>query len=168
MLAGKREGGHKNGKVHEQQKEGDNTWGINPMTKDIYTIITEPNCDRFMVEVWLGELKEMLVVQYGEDLKNIKTYIVMDNAPYNRAGLIDVVAEEPGPNLIGLPPYAPNLNLIERLWKFFKKEKIRNRFYETYDGFLEMIFGFFKNIKEENLDKLNSLTTLNFEIIKAF
>ena len=45
------------------------------MTKDIYTIITESNCDRFMVEVWLRELKEMLVVQYGEDLKNIKTYI---------------------------------------------------------------------------------------------
>ena len=78
------------------------------------------------------------------------------------------VAEELGLNLIDLPPYAPNLNLIERLWKFFKKEKIRNKFYETYDDFLEMIFDFFKNIKEENLEKLNSLMTLNFEIIKAF
>lgn len=141
--------------------------GINPMTKDIYTIITESNCDRFMVEAWMRELKEMLVAQYGEGLKGMKIYIIMDNASYNKAGLVDEVAEELNLNLIDLPPYAPNLNLIERLWKFFKKEKIRNRFYETYNSFLEMIFDFFKNIKQDNLEKLNSLMTMNFEIIKA-
>ena len=141
--------------------------GINPITKDIYTIITESNCDRYMVEVWMRELKKMLLEQYGAGLENMKVYIIVDNASYNKACLIDKVAEELGVNLIDLPPYAPNLNLIERLWKFFKKEKIRNRFYETYNDFLEMISDFFKNVRQDHLEKLNNLITMNFEIIKA-
>ena len=37
--------------------------------------------------------------------------------------------------LVFLPPYAPNLNLIERLWKFFKKKTPYNHYFETFAQF---------------------------------
>ena len=141
--------------------------GINPVTKDVYSIITESNCDKLMVELWMRELKVALEKQYGNSLKKMKTHIIMDNASYNKAKLIDEVAGELNFNLIDLPSYAPNLNLIERLWKFFKKEKIRNKFYETYDEFMDMILDFFKNIRQDYSAEMENLITLNFEIIKA-
>ena len=46
-----------------------------------------------------------------------------------------------------LPPYSPNLNLIERLWKFFHKEVLYNSYYEHFVEFKEAAFMFFKNLK---------------------
>jgi transposase len=48
--------------------------------------------------------------------------LIMDNAAYNRSLKVRELAEELGINLFYLPPYSPNLNPIERLWKFFKKK----------------------------------------------
>jgi len=44
-----------------------------------------------------------------------------------------------------LPPYAPNLNLIERLWRFFKKRILYNWYYETFVEFRTARETFFKN-----------------------
>ena len=62
---------------------------------------------------------------------------------------------------IFLPPYSPNLNIIERLWKFLKKEVINTTFYRTFDEFKNGISNFFKNIKNYQ-DKLETLLTNNF------
>src|SRR5205085_7435016 len=48
--------------------------------------------------------------------------VVLDNAGYQRCKAVQARAEELGLELLFLPPYSPNLNLIERLWKFVKKE----------------------------------------------
>jgi transposase len=67
-----------------------------------------------------------------------------------------------------MPPYSPNLCLIERLWKFFKKKVVKNKYYETFEEFHDFICNFFS---KENWSKmkneLKNLLTLNFEIIKA-
>ena len=65
-----------------------------------------------------------------------------------------------------MPPYSPNLCLIERLWKFFKKKVVKNKYYESFDEFYSFVCDFFsaenwKIMKNE----LSSLLTLNFEII---
>jgi len=65
-----------------------------------------------------------------------------------------------------LPPYSPNLNLIERLWKFFKKTIIRDSYYPKFEEFYQAIYDFFRNI-EEYYEQLKTLITLNFQIIKA-
>ena len=45
-------------------------------------------------------------------------YVIMDNAAYQRCNTVALKAEQLKINLVFLPPYSPNLNLIERLWKF--------------------------------------------------
>ncbi len=47
-----------------------------------------------------------------------------------------------------LPPYSPNLNLIERYWKFFKKKVLYNQYYETFDEFEAACNSFFRKKKK--------------------
>lgn len=63
-----------------------------------------------------------------------------------------------------LPPYAPNLNLIERFWKFFKKKILYNRYFETFDEFKVACEDFFANPASYR-SELRSLLTEKFEII---
>jgi len=53
--------------------------------------------------------------------------IVLDNAPYNHAALVTEAAKRLRIQLLYLPPYSPNLNLIERFWKFLKRKLARIR-----------------------------------------
>lgn len=65
-------------------------------------------------------------------------------------------------------PYAPNLNLIERLWKFFKKKITYNRYYETFDEFKKSCMQFFTQANRNNFqDELDSLLTTRFHIVSA-
>ncbi|WP_292992008.1 transposase, partial [Nitrosomonas sp.] len=66
--------------------------------------------------------------------------------------------------LIFLPPYAPNLNLIERYWRFFKKEILYGKYYETFTLFKQACDDFFA-ASERYKESLRSLLTDNFQII---
>jgi len=74
--------------------------------------------------------------------------LVMDNARYQRCAKVMDKAQELGLDLLFLPPYSPNLNLIERLWKFTKKQSLYNRYYES--------FGQLKAAINDCLDQVNS------------
>ena len=63
-----------------------------------------------------------------------------------------------------MPPYSPNLNLIERLWKFMRKTILYNKYYEKFADFRAEVMRFFENIAQYN-DKLSTLLTKNFQII---
>ena len=65
-----------------------------------------------------------------------------------------------------LPPYAPNLNLIKRLWGFVKNKLVKNKYYKEYKTFRAQEFQFLNNIGEY-ADELKTLMTENFEIICA-
>ena len=93
-----------------------------------------------------------------------RLYVVVDNAPYNRAKILkEWLKDHPRIEILYLPPYAPNLNLIERLWKFMKKKVIRTAYYESYDIFRREIGKFFQYIRKYK-SQLNTLLTLNFHI----
>lgn len=94
-----------------------------------------------------------------------KTIInICDNAPYYHSNYLkDWLALNPWCKVVYLPPYAPNLNLIERLWKFLRKKVTSYIFYEHFAEFRKAILGFFKNIKEHK-SALESLLTLNFRV----
>ena len=89
--------------------------------------------------------------------------IVLDNAPYNKVSEVREYAAANKINLMFLPSYSPNLNLIERLWRFFKGE-ICTRYYEKFAQFRNAVLGFLENI-EKYKDALSSLITDNFQII---
>lgn len=92
-------------------------------------------------------------------------YAISDNARYykNKA-LQEWLADKPIVQVF-LPPYSPNLNLIERLWKFLRKKVINTQFYRTKHEFKSAILNFFNNI-ETYSEELVTLLTLNFHIFK--
>lgn len=132
---------------------------LNALELEMTTVISEANCDKDLILLFLKELKE-------DNLDCEKIYLVMDNASYNRAYDVVNKAKEYNIELIHLPAYSPNLNIIERLWKFFKKKIMKNKYYQQFTEFEEKINEFFKNIKKYE-DELYSLLTLNFQILKA-
>jgi transposase len=89
--------------------------------------------------------------------------VVLDNAPYNKVLEVREYAAANNINLMFLPSYSPNLNLIERLWRLFKGE-ICTRYYEKFAQFRNAVLGFLENI-EKHKDELSSLITDNFQII---
>ncbi len=93
-----------------------------------------------------------------------KITIICDNARYYRSKLVKAYLEESCIELMFLPPYAPNLNLIERYWKYFKKVVLYNSYYETFQKFKQACEDFFENT-EEHLSSLRTLLTENFQII---
>ncbi|MBI5652352.1 MAG: IS630 family transposase, partial [Chloroflexi bacterium] len=72
--------------------------------------------------------------------------LIADNARYNHARLVREYLRGSRVEMVYLPAYAPNLNLIERLWKFMKKHIKRNRFYATFEQFVTAIQSFFASL----------------------
>lgn len=101
------------------------------------------------------------IIEANPDKKNI--YIISDNARYYRNKELMAWIENTPVKPIFLPPYSPNLNLIERLWKFMRKKIINTKFYRTKEEFRQAILKFFKNINQYK-DELSSLMTLNFHV----
>ena len=93
-------------------------------------------------------------------------YIIVDNARYYHSCLLKEYVEGTKIKLIFLPPYSPNLNLIERYWKFFKKKIQNNHYYETFDEFKLACKSFFRK-RKKYLPELQTLLTENFHIQPA-
>lgn len=92
-------------------------------------------------------------------------YIILDNAGYYRCKTIRNYLEKSRIKLLYLPVYAPNLNLIERVWKFFKKKVLANRYYGSFLEFKEACLSFFdKDNWQQHLPELEQLLTPNFQI----
>jgi len=93
-------------------------------------------------------------------------YVIADNARYYRSKEVSNFLKESKINLIFLPPYSPNLNLIEPFWKFFKKQVLYNQYYETFSEFKTACQEFFEN-PTQYASQLRSLLTENFQIIEV-
>lgn len=88
-----------------------------------------------------------------------------DNAAYYKSSVIKAwLGAHPRTTVRFLPPYSPNLNPIERLWKFMKKQAINSYYYDTIGEFRRGVFDFFENIATWETE-LKSLITLNFRVV---
>ena len=96
------------------------------------------------------------------DAKTI--YVISDNAKYNHANKVKAYAGGSRIQIHFLPPCAPNLNMIERVWKFFHKKITYNPYYATYSQFKTTSLDFFENILQCK-EELDTLLTENFHII---
>jgi transposase len=97
------------------------------------------------------------------DAERITVYV--DNARYFHARLVKAHLQGKRVVFVYLPPYSPNLNLIERLWKFCKKKVLR-WFYPTLAQFTLAIDAFFADLGSYK-DELSTLMTENFERLKC-
>jgi transposase len=75
-----------------------------------------------------------------------KLNIIADNARYYKCSVVsEYLKKQPRINLIYLPPYSPNLNLIERLWRFYKQNVLYDTFHKTFTDFKKETLNFFEN-----------------------
>jgi transposase len=90
-------------------------------------------------------------------------YVILDNAKYHYSRKVRRFLESSKIQLVFLPSYSPNLNLIERLWKFFKKKVLYNTYYEKIEDFRKACIKFFRNI-HSYWDELDSIMSGGFEL----
>ncbi|AKH37523.1 MULTISPECIES: IS630 family transposase [Nitrosomonas] len=93
-----------------------------------------------------------------------RIYVICDNARYYYSQLVTEYLSDLKIQLIFLPPYAPDLNLIGRYWRFFKKEILYGKYYQTFALFKQACDDCFvaSNCYKE---ALRSLLTDNFQVI---
>jgi transposase len=110
-----------------------------------------------------AETVATLLRQLAATFSDLPITLVLDNARYQHCRLIIDLAAQLGIELLFLPPYSPNLNLIERLWKFVKKECLYSEYYATFALFKQAILGCLAETQGKHKLKLVSLLTLNFQ-----
>ena len=85
-----------------------------------------------------------------------KIHVVLDNARYQKCEAVTTLAHNLKIDLVYLPPYSPNLNLIERLWKF-TKGKLRVKYYSDFATFKDSIDSIIDNTETVFKEQISSL-----------
>jgi transposase len=91
--------------------------------------------------------------------------LVLDNARYQHALLVKLAAACKEIDLVYLPPYSPNLNLIERVWKFVKKAALANRDFPDFAAFKQSIDTTLDRLATTHKGSMKTLLTHNFETL---
>lgn len=92
--------------------------------------------------------------------------LVLDNARYQKCKLVIALATSLNIELLFLPAYSPNLNLIERLWKFVKKKCLYSTYYENFQKFKQAISSCLAQTDTVYKEELDSLLSLKFQTFK--
>ena len=92
--------------------------------------------------------------------------IFLDNARYQKCALVFATAASLRIELCFLPAYSPNLNLIERLWKFVKKQCLYSNYYADFGSFKSAIVDCLAGTHTTHKSALDSLLTLRFQLFK--
>lgn len=90
-------------------------------------------------------------------------FLILDNVPYHHARLVQDHLADTNVQLLFLPAYAPNLNLIERLWGFLKEKALAD-YHATFDEFVAAIARVLDHLSDYE-EELASLLTEKFEIL---
>jgi transposase len=89
--------------------------------------------------------------------------VILDNAKYQRCYIAEKAAHMLKIELLYLPPYSPNLNLIERAWKFIKKKALANRSFNSFHSFQEAINDCIGRFPTDYAQELDTLLAWNFQ-----
>jgi transposase len=128
---------------------------IDAITKEVITITNTDYINSTTVCALLNKIKALN--------PSIPISIFLDNARYQRCKLVTDLAASLNIDLEFLPSYSPNLNLIERLWKFVKKKCLYAKYYPSFDAFTASIQSCLAQTATTHLTEIQSLLTLNFQ-----
>ena len=131
----------------------------NPDTYDFIHLTGEENCNAERVIEFFAK-----ILRRYHKAPTIK--LILDNATYFKAAIVrDWLKKHPKLTLEFLPSYSPNLNLIERLWRFIKEELVKNNYCKLYKTFRAKAFQLLNNL-DKRVDDFKSLMVEKFQIIK--
>lgn len=128
---------------------------VNAVTHDIITVTN----DTYINALSVCELLCKIADQY----KNVPITLILDNARYQKCALVMEKAASLKIELLYLPPYSPNFNLIERLWKFVKKKCLYSKYYSNFALFKQSISDVLEANDAKHKKELASLLTLRFQ-----
>ena len=128
---------------------------LNAVTKELNFITN----DTYITSIQVCELLKKLA-----ETTTLPITLVLDNARYQRCFMVISLAQTLGIELLFLPPYSPNLNLIERLWKFTKKKCLYSKYYSNFKAFNQAISHFLATMHVSDQKELDSLLTLKFQL----
>ena len=131
---------------------------LNAITKEVVTITDHGYINALSVCELLQKLHHLF--------QHLPMVIIMDNARYQRCALVEETARKLEIQIIFLPPYSPNLNLIERLWKFVKKKALYNQYYSRYEQFHESISNCLEQTDTTYKQDLDTLLVAKFQTFK--
>ena len=131
---------------------------LNAITHEIITVTNDSYINALSVCELLRKLAALNL--------SIPITLVLDNARYQKCQIVQDLAKSLDIELLYLPSYSPNLNLIERLWKFVKKQCLYSKYYENFTLFQEAISTCVENAHITNKKELDSLLTLRFQSFK--
>lgn len=128
---------------------------LNAITKKLEMVTN----DSYITSIQVCELLKKLA-----ENATLPITIVLDNARYQKCALVMELAQNLGIELLWLPSYSPNLNLIERLWKLTKKECLNSKYYNNFALFSGAISTFLTTMCSTHQKQLDSLLTLKFQL----
>jgi transposase len=129
---------------------------VNAITQEINLFTNETYINAEVIVRFLHQVRI-----YYFDMKPI--YIVLDNARYQHCDLVRYTAWTLGIKLVFLPPYSPNLNVIERLWKWMKKKTLYAQYYQDFGAFKNALIDNIQTAKQKYPDELKTLLNLKFQ-----
>ena len=125
---------------------------------DDHTLVSIEGTESCDAELVCQLLRKVRAANPGKRL-----LLVLDNARYQRAAIVQALAKRLRIRLLFLPPYSPNLNLIERFWKFLRKQVLRNTYYATFAEFRVAIQRLLANL-DTYAEELTTLMTERFHL----
>jgi len=130
---------------------------LNFVTKKVETVVNTT----YITSTQVIEMLEKLARDYvGKPIK-----IILDNARYQHCNVVIEASQRLGVELVFLPTYSPNLNLIERVWKLVKSQVLSSAYHETFEAFCKIIQDCVDSLHTILASEMNTLITQNFNIV---
>lgn len=128
---------------------------VDAVTKEIFTVTNDTYINAESVCLLLTQL----ATRYAGEMLTL----VLDNARYQKCELVLQQAASLGIELLYLPSYSPHLNLIERFWRYVRKECLYSKYYPKFDGFKQALADCIQNAHANHQTELETLLAWNFQ-----
>jgi transposase len=131
---------------------------LNAITQEVVTITN----DSYINALSVCDLFKKLAEKHAGEAVTL----FLDNARYQKCEVVRQLAKELKIELVYLPSYSPNLNLIERLWRHVKQEVLYSRYYDSFPKFKAAIMDCIDGVQSKEKKSCKSLFSLKFQIIE--
>ncbi len=132
---------------------------VDALTKEIILVVNETTVN--------AETVCQLLSKLAAHVSEGAITVVLDNARYQKCALVQSYAAAVGIELLYLPSFSPHLNLIERLWRFVRKECLYSQYYATFPEFRAALETCLITAQREHRIELETLLAWNFQSFRS-
>ena len=131
---------------------------INAITHEFFSITN----DTYINAISVCDLLRKIAARHAGEVITL----ILDNAKYQKCIIVTELAKSLNIDLLYLPPYSPNLNIIERLWRFVKNKALYSRYYDSFPKFRSAISNCLDEIDGAYKSEIEKLLKLKFQRIR--